>query len=597
MLWNDGAKYGNLCRTLEARGALLPSWVWLPWIPQLLTSLCRVEASAVKVILGRIVKDHPQALYYLLRAFFLERRDIERSRGQDGESQHDENSLTSVKHAEILMSNLRKSHPVLWSRLEAILEDLILRFRPSYEAELLATLVALLQKASSRLERKSNGDDDSLDESILLDSYTSTLSKISLKFFNKEKPDGSKARKAVLFHSKYATIFESDFLEKRMGPNGKARGFGSVAELVERLKKWKSMLEFQISRVPSTCKLQETSPSLSWFSSESPDLWAGACESKSLTASNSQHDLPLSLDNVLYEATPLSALTAAKASAHAVVSAAISEGLGGHEGGGAAAVEIPGQYAPTSSSLLDSRPFPELHAKLIRFHQTLEVVSSSTKQNQKVHRISMIGSNGKTYKFLLQLVIPHWTRADERSSQIQYIMGKVIRNDVGTSRRCLTIQPNAVIPVAQRMRMSATEHSHQSLDDIFCQIQGPKSNRLPSYFQEKVNSRLRDLGEVDEDGRAKAVNGIKFEVYQDICHKLVLPNVLTQYMMDAIPRVEHLFQFRKVFASQLAANSVLQYAFALVERTPVRFMFCNQTGQMVTQDFRFQYNQGRFVAP
>ncbi len=214
-------------------------------------------------------------MYYSLRAFFLERRDVERSRSQDTESKDDE-SLLSVKHAELLMSNLRKLHPILWSKLEVILEDLIIRFRPSYEAELLATIAALLQKASSRVELKSSTDEKNNEECSLLESYITTLKRIGMKFFNKEKPDGSKARKAVIFHAKYASLFEYDFLRQRTGPNGAVYyGPASINDLVEKLKKWMLMIEYQVSRVPSSCKLQEASPSLAWYSCEPPDLWAG----------------------------------------------------------------------------------------------------------------------------------------------------------------------------------------------------------------------------------------------------------------------------------------------------------------------------------
>ncbi len=251
-------------------------------------------------------------------------------------------------------------------------------------------------------------------------------------------------------------------------------------------------------------------------------------------------------------------------------------------------VEIPGQYAPTSSDTLDIRPFPELHAKLIRFEPTLEVVTSSTKQEQVVRRISMLGSNGRQYKFLLQLAIPYWTRTDERSAQLHYVIGKVLRNDIRSCRRCITVKPKVVIPVAQRMRMSSNETSHQSLENVFDKIPGPSSTQVVSLFQEKVNDRLRDLKGVDDATKAR----VKLEVYQEICNDVVLSNVFTRFMTEMIGDADHLFQFRKVFTSQLAANSFLQHAFALVERTPVRFVFCTRTGQMISQDFRFQYNQG-----
>jgi len=73
MLVKDSSP-GVLCQTLEKRGSQLPSWVWLPWLPQLLTSLYRQEGRAVKTILAGIAKGYPQALYYSLRAYYLERR-------------------------------------------------------------------------------------------------------------------------------------------------------------------------------------------------------------------------------------------------------------------------------------------------------------------------------------------------------------------------------------------------------------------------------------------------------------------------------------------------------------------------------------------
>lgn len=351
-------------------------------------------------------------------------------------------------------------------------------------------------------------------------------------------------------------------------------------------------LILQFSLVPTSCHLQESSPSLSWYSGQYWEVWPGACDSASLLVSNSQHD-HLTLDHAWYEATKSSEFAAHKASSDAVVSTARGEGLGGHEGGGSSILEIPGQYAPTSPNVLDSRPFPELHAKLIRFQQTLEVISSPSKQDQTVRQITMIGSDGKSYKFSLQLAIPYWTRADERSAQMLYTMNKILRRDIQTCRRGLTVRPNAVIPVAQRMRMTANESSYTSLDSVFhcCREQNAKD--VVAVFEDEVSKRL---GEIEGDNTdTKIIRSVKLDVYRHICQDLVSPKSLSAYMMDIIPSVEHFMQYRKVFASQLAMNSVLQHAFAVIERNPSRFVFCNSTGRIITQDFRFQYNQGKFL--
>lgn len=537
----------------------------------------------MKAILIGILKDHPQAVYYSLRSCYLERRDLGRSACQIAASPNDDDVLASSRLAEEFMSNLRKVHPVLWSKLESILEDLIVRFRPSYDAELLHSIDSLLQKVS-KLDHKTSTDGGT-DISGNLDACMKTLNLIGTKFFCKEKPDSALTRRAELFHSRYFSEFENDFLLKTEGINHDS--------LVVKLQKWKKWLEQGISRVPKTSSLQEVSPSLSWFSSQPPDLWAGACESNYLNISKHQHDAYSLLDNALFQSRRSSALAAAKASLEAVLLAANTEGIGGHLG--AAAVEIPGQYAPTSSGILDVRPIPELHAKLIKFHQTLELTTSSTKQH--VHQITLIGSDGKMYRFLLQLAIPFWIRNDERSAQVNYVMKKILRRDFRACRRCLTTRPNVVIPIAQRMRMSANQPSHESLDSIFCHVQGSKSNTLPAFFQEQVSKiaarRILTHGEETElDKEIQSLNQIKLDAYHDICFRFVIPNIMSKFMSGLIISTEEMYRFRHVFTSQLATNSLIQSSLSIVERTPSRFAFCTSTGQIVPTDFRSQYNHG-----
>lgn len=539
------------------------------------TSLCRIEAQAMKAILIGVLKDHPQAVYYFLRSYYLERRDVGRSACQIAASSNYDDVLISSRMAEEFMSNLRKVHPVLWSKLESILEDLIVRFRPSYDAELLHSIDALLQKVS-KLEHKTSTDVGT-EISGNLDACMKALNLIWTKFFCKEKPDSALTRSAELFHLRYFSEFENDFLQK----TEEIKGDG----LVVKLQKWKKWLERGISRVPKTSNLQEVSPSLSWFSSQPPDLWAGACESNYLNISNHQHDAYSSLDNAIFQSRRSSALAAAKASSQAVLIAANTEGIGGHSG--AAAVEIPGQYAPTSSGILDVRPIPELHAKLIKFHQTLELTFSSTKQH--VHQITLIGSDGKMYRFLLQLAIPFWIRNDERSAQVNYVIKKFLRRDFRACRRCLTTRPNVVLPIAQRMRMSASQPSHESLDSMFCRIQGSKSNTLSAFFQEQV-SKIAALRELDNE--ILSLNQIKLDAYHDICLRFVIPNIMSKFMSGLIGSTEEMYRFRHVFSSQLATNSLIQSSLSIVERTPSRFAFCTTTGQIVPTDFRSQYNHG-----
>ncbi len=59
----------------HAGGYDLPVWVWLSWLPQLMMSLARPEAPAVKPILKQLAQSAPQAIYYPLRVFLLALRE------------------------------------------------------------------------------------------------------------------------------------------------------------------------------------------------------------------------------------------------------------------------------------------------------------------------------------------------------------------------------------------------------------------------------------------------------------------------------------------------------------------------------------------
>lgn len=59
---------------------ILPAWVWLPWVSQLVTMLSRPEAPTARAILVRVVQPYPQAIFFPLRSFMEERKQIDKPR-------------------------------------------------------------------------------------------------------------------------------------------------------------------------------------------------------------------------------------------------------------------------------------------------------------------------------------------------------------------------------------------------------------------------------------------------------------------------------------------------------------------------------------
>ncbi len=590
MLCKDGASPGLLCSTFEKHATKLPSWVWLTWIPQLLSSLCRIEASGCKEILLGILTSYPQAIYFSLRSFYLECRDLARSSDVKG------GGASGVSEAEELMSCLRKSHPTLWITLESILEELIIRFRPSYEEELMTTITALLQRAQSQVEHKAVADGKESDESAVHASFTKTLSRVSAKFFRSQtEPSSSnqhdeRSRKSAYFTLKYKDMFEEDF-SIVSSPTSSGDDAGTkplkLSDIVTKLKKWRHILETQVALSPSQSPLLQISPTLSAVSNSSPDLWSGACvplqsSSRSVREKDSEES-----PNSSSTTESLSAATAAALAASRIVELANSyEGCGGQYSGGSSSVEIPGQYSPNVA--YDGKPSPELNAKLVKFDSCVEI---SRQNDQFVRRIGMVGSDGKKHQFLLQFAVPYWTRTDERTAQLHQIFGQYLRNNNIASRRNLWFKPTAVVPIAQRLRMTAEDNSNSSLHDIYlnyCFRHGMDPNDAAQTFHEECKRNI------DDNKTTSEKELLKVEAFKTVCRSIP-SDILVSTMNEHFDTAENYFYFQRSFTAQLALNSLLQYAFDVNERSPQKLTFNRKNGHVLSPDFRFSYNNQGFL--
>lgn len=599
MLTKDGSATGVLCSTIENRGSHLPAWVWLPWIPQLLTSLYRKEGRAVKAILARIVKSHPQAVYYSLRAFYLERRDVDRARGSSSKSEPGEHQ-GSVAHAEELMSLLRKSHASLWSSLESVLEELIVKFRPSYAEELLATLVVLLERAETQLGKVEKKND----EESVVSSIWKTIGKIAVKFFR--PTDHTHARpKTAQFKERYKDLFESDFNVSATDPTvtEKEKAPLGLEEVIGKLRLWKQKLEAHVVEMPTEPSLIETSQSLAMFGvGDAPDLWPGACDPYSSGSSRGDWENTYDSDPGTSLSTASSSAAAAKKAAKTAAttasSAALREGVGGDYGGGSSWIEIPGQYAPNTSAWTDVKPSSELHAKLLRFEPTVSIVRQG---DTLVRRIGMVASDGRTYRFLLQFAVAYLTRTDERTTQTHYALGKVLQKGIRSSRASLSVQTNPVIPVAQRLRLISEPDSRSSLGDIHrrvCEKRKINHCELLQMFNNEIKAAMTAKSSFPEEAkeRQEAEKAIRLEAFSKVSsHDGADSHMLTNYMTTLLDSPELLYQFRRTFSQQWAVNCLLQYTFSAAERIPSKVAFDLNNGRVVVPEFRVFYNnQGCF---
>ncbi|GKZ01483.1 hypothetical protein MPSEU_001098900 [Mayamaea pseudoterrestris] len=595
MLTKDGETPGVLCATLESRGSQLPPWVWLPWLAQLLTSFCRLEGKAIKTLFARVVKAYPQAAYYSLRTFYLERRDAERAKSEQTPGLH----MQSVALAEEMMSLLRRSHTYLWSTLEAILEELIVKFRPSAEEELLGPIIALLERAETQQGSPSRSDDASTSMYIW-----KTIWRISAKFFKdlaSSARSDDKANKTSLFKTKYKEAFEADFHVSASDPTSAppvdTEPPVTLDEFTRKLNEWKTKLETSNTRSKVTVlDLADVSPVLASFvAGDSPGLWTGSCDSKyTFICSDSSYERDN--DPSASQSTSSSVTAARKAAATAsaaAATAAVNECVGGDFGGGSAAVEIPGFYPPNSND--DGRPRVELHAKLTKFRSKVDLLRRG---DQVVRRVTMVGSDGNAYAFLVQAAVPYWTRVQERTTQFNFILAKCLATDINASRNHYAVHSQPIIALAQRLRLVSEPSDRTSLEEVLlqrCIRTGRDTNRLCLQFNAEVKSGAET---VPDDG--VDVKGMHAEVRLRAFQRAQLESeneitALREHVHARLGGVENLFAFRRTFSQQWAANCLLQYAFSVAERTPGRVSFAEDTGAVFSPDFRVSYNSQGYI--
>jgi len=96
-------------------------------------------------------------------------------------------------------------------------------------------------------------------------------------------------------------------------------------------------------------------------------------------------------------------------------------------------IEIPGQYTD------DREPIPRYHVRIARFEPQVEVMQSL----RKPIRISIIGDNGKEYKFLVKF--GEDLTIDRGLQQLYSTMNRTLRNDPSCRQRRLAIDTYEVI--------------------------------------------------------------------------------------------------------------------------------------------------------
>ncbi|KAK4791103.1 hypothetical protein SAY86_031516 [Trapa natans] len=531
----------------------IPRWVWLSWIPQLLLSLQRTEAPHCKLVLLKIATWYPQALYYWLGTYLLERRDVaskselsiqpntrmgprdggthcqeleksatesssmhsgnEQQSMQQNSSNIGDSSHSASRHSSVLgpvasavsafvaakdiMETLRSKHSNLASELEILLTEIGSRFMTLREERLLSAVNALLHRCYKYPIATTAEVPQSL---------KNELSEVCRFFFS-----------ANVFnkHAEFLREYKQEF-ERDLDPKSTTTFPCTLSELTERLKNWKNILLSNVeSRFPSVLKLEEESQVLRNF--------------------------------------------------HFVD------------------VEVPGQY------FIDQETEPDHRVKLEQVGADIPIVR---RHGSSFRRLTLFGSDGSQRHFIVQTSLTPNAKSDERILQLFRAMNQMFDKHKESRRRHLYIHTPIIIPVWSQVRMVEDDLMYSTFLEVYenhCARNDREADLPITYFKEQLNQIISGQVSLED------VVNLRLQAYNHIIKNLVTDNVFSQYMYKILQNGNHLWAFKKQFAVQLALSSFLSFMLQIGGRSPNKILFAKNTGKIFQTDFHPAYDANGMI--
>ncbi|XP_068646622.1 uncharacterized protein [Aristolochia californica] len=579
----------------------IPHWVWLSWIPQLLLSLQRTEAPHAKLVLLKIAAVFPQALYYWLRTYLLERRDVAtkselgrnlvmaqqrmqqqnisgasssglgipdsnaRSANHGGSTLPSESQVhqgpqggvggshdggnSQGQEADRSMaidgSNMSASNEQPLQGSSAIGESGSAPLRRTGGTGLVASAASAFESSKDIMETLRSKHTNLASELEVL------LTEIGQRFVTLPEERLLAVVNALLHRCyKYPTATTAEVpqsLKKELA--GVCRACFSpdaVNKHVDFVREYKQDFEHDLDPESAT-----TFPGTLSELTERLKHW------KNVLQSNVEDRFPAVLK--------LEEESRVLRDFHAVD------------------VEVPGQY------FIDQEVPPDHTLKLDRIGADIPIVR---RHGSSYRRITLIGSDGSQRHFIVQTSLTPNARSDERILQLFRVMNRIFDKHKESRRRNLSIHTPIIIPVWSQVRLVEDDLMYSTFLEVY-EINCARHNReadLPiTHFKEQLNQAIS--GQISPE----AIVDLRLQAYTEITKTIVSDNIFSQYMYKTLPSGNHLWAFKKQFAIQLALSSFMSYMLQIGGRTPNKILFAKNTGKIFQLDFHPAYDANGMI--
>ncbi|OWZ21835.1 Phosphatidylinositol kinase [Phytophthora megakarya] len=592
VLWllNMDDRRGVLIQAFETHGKQLPIWIWIIWIPQLLMALGRPEAPQIRGLLRGLSAKFPQALYYTMRAFFLENRDNAMMLANQQQLAGGVSPSASAASPPGSRSYYRtkSGHVVGVPSSMAVAQvqevpGLVGPARPTPAAFNAAPGSVLTLEAWTEKVRNNGGDGHSLKAEVGPVQYTEDL----LNFLRRSHDSLTFEMECML-----------EEMITRFRPEPEEELLTAVHALLlkcyqlPRLTKTEPVPKMLRAALERVCrKLFVLLPHQKNEKHEAfVEEFKDAFERDFTPLGDDEEEQHAQAASTLYDI--MNRLKRWKSLLQLRV-----KKVGKRDAGklyleqcsrhlmelSSSNMEVPGQYVS------DSEPIKDLHARIQHFESTVDVL---LRNGFTQRRVSMGGSDGRPYYFLVQYAMTHITRTDERMMQMYLLLNRLLFRHKETKKRNTVFHVPKVIPLTPRVRLLEDNRDFVTLGEIYeldCQIESKDPDLPVELYREHVSEAYAEAGNNSSKPEEERVAEAKAHAFQEICNEHVPETLLAKYVHGISAHSDAYFQFRSEFTKHLALSSFLSYALFVGDRAPHRVLFSRRTGRVVSTELRPGY--------
>ncbi|XP_038988658.1 transformation/transcription domain-associated protein-like isoform X2 [Phoenix dactylifera] len=583
-------------RTLVKYLDQLPHWVWLPWIPQLLLSLQRSEAPHCKLVLLKIAQVYPQALYYWLRTYLMERRDVanksELGRNIALAQQRMQQAVSGNNAGSYNLSegNARgPSHVGSTSESQVHQGSQSGGVGGSHDG---ANSQGQEPERSSTIEGGvRTGHDQPPQTSIVTEGGQSGLRRNAGLGWVASAASAFDAAKDIMeaLRNKHPNLAsELEVLLSEIGSRfvtlPEERLLAVVNALLHRCYKYPTATT---GEVPPSLKKELSGVCRACFSADAVNKHVDFVREY-----KQEFERDLDPESTATFPATLSELTERLKHWKNVLQSNVEDRFPAvlkleeeskvlrdfHVD-----VEVPGQY------FTDQEVAPDHTIKLDRVGSDIPIVR---RHGSSFRRLTLIGSDGSQRHFIVQTSLTPNARSDERMLQLFRVLNKMFDKHKESRRRYLSIHTPIIIPVWSQVRMVEDDLMYSTFLEVY-EINCARHNReadMPiTLFKEQLNQAIS--GQVSPE----AVLELRLQAYNEITKTVVNDNIFSQYMYKTLPSGNHLWTFKKQFAIHLALSCFMSYMLQIGGRSPNKILFAKNTGKIFQTDFHPAYDANGMI--